>query len=105
MGAVTAAEGIIDKQIGVTGQLLAELRIVSLLPLMKADILKQYHLAGFRHLNDACCLVTDTVLGKIDHRLDHTVEITGNRFEAELRIRRSTGTAKVACQDQLCLSL
>ena len=109
VGAVRAAEGVVDVDVAQRGELLGEGRIVGLLFRVEAEVLQQQGLAGLELLRHLQRDVADAVgregdvLRDVEHLLQQLAQARDQRAQAHGLDRLALGPAEVRAENDLGL--
>src|SRR6185436_17543937 len=101
MGAVRRGEGVADEDVAELRQRLGEARVVLLLALMEAQVLKHGDVAGRQGADDLLRHLADAVGREGDGPADELAQLVRHRAQAELRIGTALGPAEVRDDDDL----
>ena len=101
VGAVGGAEGVVDKDIGQGGQLLAQLGIVLGLALFKAGVLQEHDLAVLQGGSLGLGVLTGHILGHDDGLTQQLAQAVSHDLQAQLGLVLALGLAHVGAEDDL----
>ena len=100
VGPVARAEGVVDEDVDVLGELLGEFRVVLLLLLVEPDVLEEKRFALAQGVLQPPDLVADDVGGHNDFVRDEIGQPLRGRAEAHRRIDLALGPAEVGGDDE-----
>ena len=102
MGAMGAAEGVVDEDIAQRGKLLGHGGVVLGFARVEARVFEHEHFTRLERGRSFFRLRAGGIAGELDGRVDQRRQVVGGHLHAEFRVRPAFGAAQMAHEDYGC---